>query len=436
MISAVSYQFEKFVRFAEERVKAGKDTAIARKGEVTAYGGTALEERNIYATDKTDFVGMTILRGGDTKRANDEVRELFRKSIVEMFGGEGNIPDSVKDAMLLKDYGHGKPLTARRILEVSKAIDALDRTDIFHYTVDPHNELAKMALDAGYTKLDFGRLNTAVNFLMKGQSVDARTALAAVLEKGSAANRAMNAGPMYMKDDISFMHAYDVFNVFVNCDKDNLHTASRNGSKEAAKNLAGIAGNLQGKYKNMLILADNFRAAAKLPENTLVSMRQHFESAVRKMAKLQSDISSGTLADRKKIYEKLINTDEHAYFHNMVHMLERQLDEEGKRTPAVDEFIQHLKGLSKDLSAARDNLAAAYRNAVAADAKSKLLAAAHEGGMATGTPDAIPADVLERLDEFLAEDPFGNGEKILALCAGIEQNGHAAETVADAIQKK
>ena len=94
------------------------------------------------------------------------------------------------------------------------------------------------------------------------------------------------------------------------------------------------------------------------------------------------------------------------------------------------------KGLSKDLSAARDNLAAAYRNAVASDAKSKLLAAAHEGGMATGTPGGIPADVLERLDEFLAEDPFGNGEKILALCAGIEQNGHAAETVLDAIQRK
>ena len=34
--------------------------------------------------------------------------------------------------MLLKDYGSGKPLTARRILEVSKAIDALGRENIFH----------------------------------------------------------------------------------------------------------------------------------------------------------------------------------------------------------------------------------------------------------------------------------------------------------------
>ena len=125
MINAVSYQFNKFVEFAEERVKAGKESAIARTGEVRIGKGTPLEERAIYSTDKTDFVGMTILRTKDAKAANDEVRELFRKSIAEMFGGEGNIPDSVKDAMLLKDYGSGKPLTARRILEVSKAIDAL-----------------------------------------------------------------------------------------------------------------------------------------------------------------------------------------------------------------------------------------------------------------------------------------------------------------------
>ena len=34
MINAVSCQFERFVEFAEERVKAGKESAIARTGEV------------------------------------------------------------------------------------------------------------------------------------------------------------------------------------------------------------------------------------------------------------------------------------------------------------------------------------------------------------------------------------------------------------------
>jgi hypothetical protein len=50
-------------------------------------------------------------------------RKLFRQSVVEIFGGEAKIPKSVKDAMKLKDYDQGKPLTARRILAVKAAID-------------------------------------------------------------------------------------------------------------------------------------------------------------------------------------------------------------------------------------------------------------------------------------------------------------------------
>ena len=83
MINAVNEQFSRFVSFAQERFDAGKETAIATKGDVQAKGGTPLEERAIYSTDKTDFVGMTILRTKDAKAANDEVRELFRKSIAE-----------------------------------------------------------------------------------------------------------------------------------------------------------------------------------------------------------------------------------------------------------------------------------------------------------------------------------------------------------------
>ena len=37
------------------------------------------------------------------------------KAVADMFGGENHIPDSVKVAMKLEDYGKGKPLTARRI---------------------------------------------------------------------------------------------------------------------------------------------------------------------------------------------------------------------------------------------------------------------------------------------------------------------------------
>ena len=145
------------------------------------------------------------------------------------------------------------------------------------------------------------------------------------------------------------------------------------------------------------------------------------------MAKLQSEISSGKLTDRKAIYKALFNNDVHAYFSNMVyHGLARQLDEDGKRTPAADELIKHLKGFSDDLKEEQAKLAAAYRNAVAEPAKVKLIAVANEGGMATGTSGELPAEVLDSLGEFLIEDPEGNGEKIDSFCAYLEKNGPAA----------
>ena len=118
MISAVNEQFSKFVQFAEEQSARGKDKAIATKGDVAVNGGTTLEERNIAITNRTDWVGLVFFRSDGTKAVNNEVRDLFKKTIADMFGGEQNIPDSVKEAMLMKDYGCGKPLTARRIIAV------------------------------------------------------------------------------------------------------------------------------------------------------------------------------------------------------------------------------------------------------------------------------------------------------------------------------
>ena len=113
MMDAVNAQFSKFVQFAEEQSAKGKDKAIATKGDVAINGGTTLEERSIVRTNRTDWVGLVLFRSRDTRAVNNEVRALFRKTIADMFGGEQNIPDSVKEAMLMKDYGCGKPLTAR-----------------------------------------------------------------------------------------------------------------------------------------------------------------------------------------------------------------------------------------------------------------------------------------------------------------------------------
>ena len=111
MINAVNEQFSKFVSFAEGRMAAGKDKAIASKGDIEKGGGTTLEERNIKTSSRFDWVSLSFLRWKGARNDNNAVRELFRKCVADMFGGEKNIPESVRTAMLMKDYGCGKPLT-------------------------------------------------------------------------------------------------------------------------------------------------------------------------------------------------------------------------------------------------------------------------------------------------------------------------------------
>lgn len=71
---------------------------------------------------KGDFVG-NVGRSGATKEANEAARTAFRSAIADMFGGEDKIPQSVKTAMKLGDYGQGRPLTARRIRATFAAIE-------------------------------------------------------------------------------------------------------------------------------------------------------------------------------------------------------------------------------------------------------------------------------------------------------------------------
>jgi len=444
MITAVSYQFERFLDFAEERVKAGKDTAIATKGEVRIGAGTPLEERAIYSTDKKDFVGMTILRGGDTKRANDEVRELFRKSIVDMFGGEGNIPDSVKDAMLLKDYGQGKPLTARRILEVYKAIEALDRTNIFHPCSDTNGELAKMALDAGYKKLDFGRLNTAANFLMKAQGLDAKTALAEVGVKGTAANRAMNAGSFFMKDEKSFMAGLNMYDQMISChQRCKLELAAYDGS-DNLKPLGVVAEKIKNKYNLAGQLLQFCLAEAKVPEELFSKTLSHLESTRGNLRWIADSLSdnpptnpsdpSANQYDRVKMYKELFDRPSAQYFNSNLNELKIKLRENKQFTPEVEKVFDYIKGIAEDMIAEEKELRAAYEAAVGKnlssprsliEIKDKIIAAAKEGGQAKGTPGMLTEGVLEKLDlaENLRKDPFGAMQKIDKLCADFKRHG-------------
>ena len=439
MINAVCYQFERFVEFAEERVKAGKESAIARTGEVRIGKGTPLEERAIYASDKVDFVGMTILRTKDAKAANDEVRELFRKSIAEMFGGEGNIPDSVKDAMLLKDYGSGKPLTARRILEVNNAIEALGRENIFHPFQDREikSRLENLAFENGYKRTDFGKLNMAANFLMKRLGMDSVTALGAVVAKGSPANRAMNAGAPYMKDERSFMLGYDIFNRIEDINRDNLKAAAENGSAIAKKNpetsrriSTEIAKNLKEKYELLNQYVVNYVEGAKLSKDIFSDAMRHFNMFAEDMRDLDYRINTLKDVSDKKIFEKLFDKDPSEYFRSCLLPIEMKIKGTKEYTPDVETFFKHFYGLCKELHeehvAMRDACANAFAQNMLESAKGKLIAAANDGGMATGTSSELPAVMLDKLGEFLAEDPFGAAEKIDKFCTYLENNGPAA----------
>ncbi len=423
------------MEFAEERVKAGKESAIARTGEVRIGEGTPLEERAIYSTDKTDFVGMTILRTKDAKAANDEVRELFRKSIAEMFGGEGNIPDSVKDAMLLKDYGSGKPLTARRILEVNNAIESLHRVNVFGSETDPEGGLAQIALNAGYSRLDFGKLNTAANFLMQNEGMTAEQALAELVTKGSAANRAMEVGRRYMKSNVSFSLGYHRMQLVKGYADSALQTIAANGSKENVAKLSDVAFNIVLFMEEVGIAIEDHREITDVPKSEFSNLQSHLKGFCEKMLRLQADIQQGRITDRKAIYEKLFGHQEHKYFTNILGEVVNKLKKIENRTSATDDFIRQLEMFPGKVREMQTKLSDACANAFAQNmlesAKGKLVAAANEGGMATGTSSELPAVMLDKLGEFLAEDPYGNIEKVDKFCTYLENNGPAALHVAD-----
>ena len=118
-INGYNRQFQNFVDFATEKMQAGKRTSIARLDDTVANLG----EHKITAA-KGGVGGFSALFRTKAKEAvNNATRENFKKAIIDLFGGASKVPDSVLDAMKLEDFGKGKPLTARRIMAVKRAID-------------------------------------------------------------------------------------------------------------------------------------------------------------------------------------------------------------------------------------------------------------------------------------------------------------------------
>ena len=117
-INGYNATFKAFTDFAQAKVGERKEAAVAH----IVGGGGPLSGRGITAA--TTDSAYAFIRSGRDKVENNDARAVFRQAIIDIFGGESKIPKRVKEAMILSDYGSGKPLTARRIMAVKAAIDA------------------------------------------------------------------------------------------------------------------------------------------------------------------------------------------------------------------------------------------------------------------------------------------------------------------------
>ncbi len=113
----ISKQFEQFAMFAADALMHGDTKAIARSGAPLAGPDGP---RKIEAT--TEDKVYALKRSQVNKDENDATRELFLKAVADTFKGEKNIPKSVLEALDMKNFKSGKPLTARRIEAVKVAI--------------------------------------------------------------------------------------------------------------------------------------------------------------------------------------------------------------------------------------------------------------------------------------------------------------------------
>ncbi len=153
-------QFEKFVQFAKQSMDTGQTKAIARAGGADVNSSLALRSITASATDKA----FALSRSRADKAENEVARDLFRQSVIDMFGSEDKIPKSVLKAMQLKDYGSGKPLTARRIIAVQKAIE-----ESLNPMQKMTSSVAKAAVTdaAQHTQLSDAQIKTATKLVAK-----------------------------------------------------------------------------------------------------------------------------------------------------------------------------------------------------------------------------------------------------------------------------
>ena len=209
-INGYNETFRAFADFAKLMTTGqGDENSIARIGTGVNIAEGSLAGRTITASATDSVRGIfKWFRSADDKAANNEVRKLFKDAIIDMFGGESKIPDSVKDAMKLADYDKGKPLTARRIIAVQNAIDASGteeaRTDKLKLETFESPAVEQAARNMGYLRSELPKLARAAHFYAQAQGVSEADALQEVGRPGSEANRLMQYGGRFLENAENF----------------------------------------------------------------------------------------------------------------------------------------------------------------------------------------------------------------------------------------
>ena len=202
-INGYTSVFRTFVDFAQQRMDKndGKAVACVRMHQ-------PLTGRDLAVTKSLTDEVHKWKRTSDESALNDRTRMLFKKAIVEMFGSVTNIPASVQKAMLLGDYDCGKPLTARRIMAVKRAIDAdgtaRARSAKIALETFQSAEVKAAALELGFTKAELPKLALAAHLYAQTEGIDEMAAMTAVAEPNSKANRLMQYGGRFLESAENF----------------------------------------------------------------------------------------------------------------------------------------------------------------------------------------------------------------------------------------
>ena len=191
-------QFRAFTQFAAS--VSDKGTVLkANDNPLTASDGTP---RKIVAKGYDGY--GHIWRKQPSKDINNDVRTLFRDTVLRMFGVNDvqNLPDDVKTAMKTGDYDKGKPLTARRIIAVSKAIAKV---------VDPVNKSVSMQKAEGLVDDSLKFING------KGKNPKVRDAVLTDEQRTKAASLVSSLGMGMTDTCLKIFSNYVVLSIACGC---------------------------------------------------------------------------------------------------------------------------------------------------------------------------------------------------------------------------